>query len=166
MRRLLTRWLHDDRASAATEMALALPMLTALMFGSIELGTYFWAEHKIIKAVRDGARFAARQPFADYAGCVPSTTVIDSTRNVTRTGQVADGGTPRLGYWTDPTTITVTAECDTTGTYTGVYATSTEGAPVVTVAASVPFTSFFGLLGIGDTTLTLNAHSESAVMGI
>ena len=166
MDRFLSAFLRDESAAAATEMALALPMLTGLMLGSMELGTYFWAEHKVIKAVRDGARYAARQPYTDYPGCVPSSTVIDETRNVTRTGQVASGGTPRLGYWTDPNTITVTATCDNSGTYTGIYAGNGIGTPVITVSASVPFTGMFGSLGLGSTGLTLNADSEAAGVGI
>ena len=166
MGRLLAAFVKDSSAAAATEMALALPMLTGLMLGSMELGTYFWAEHKVIKAVRDGARYAARQPFTDYPSCSPSSTTIDEIRNVTRTGEVATGGTPRLGYWTDPNTITVTATCDNTGTYTGVSVGNGIGTPVVTVRAVVPFTGMFGSLGLGSTGLSLHANSEAVVAGI
>jgi Flp pilus assembly protein TadG len=150
------------------EMALSIPILVALMMGSFELGAYFLAEHKVIKAVRDGARYASRQPFTDYASCTPSSTLITNTRNVTRTGQVSSGGTPRLGYWTDPNTITVTVTCDTGGSYStaGIYTGSTQGAPVVTVNAAVPYTPLVGTLGITRASLTLNAHSQAAVDGI
>jgi Flp pilus assembly protein TadG len=163
---LLRRFIADDRAAAATEMALSVPLLAGLIFGSLELGTYFWAEHKLIKAVRDGARYAARQPYDDYPSCTPSSGLIDETRNVTRTGQIANGGTPRLGYWTDPATITVTADCDHPGTYAGVYDLSPIGAPVVTVAASVPFPSMFGTLGIMNVNLEINARAEAPVYGL
>ena len=167
MHRLFTRFLRDDRASVATEMALSLPILVGLMFGSLELGSYFWAEHKVIKAVRDGARYAARQPYADFTPCnAPSSGLIDRVRNVTRTGQIASGGTARLGYWTDPATITVSAACQATGTYAGIYNTSPIGVPVVTVRASVPFESMFGTLGIANLGLTLNAESEATVYGL
>src|SRR5215217_7313983 len=52
---------HDVRGSAAAEMALVLPLLLALMFGSLELGDYFLSEHVLLKGVRDGAVYAARQ---------------------------------------------------------------------------------------------------------
>ena len=166
----LIEFLQDERGSAAAEMALATPMLVALLFGATELGTYFMAEHKVVKAVRDGARFAARQSFTEYPSCTPSTTVRDNTRNVTRTGQVTTGGTPRLPYWTSPTTITVTAACYTTNgagtvTYDGIYHGMSGGAPVVTVAATVPYTPLFGSLGI-KATLNLHANAQATVTGI
>ena len=157
---------RDDRGAAAAEMVLTLPILFALMFGSVELGNYFMSEHKVVKAVRDGARFAARQPFSEYTGCVPSTDVIDQTRNVTMTGLVASGGTPRIGSWTDPSSIDVTAECDESGTYTGVHVTSGIGTPVVTVSAVVPYTSVLGQLGLSDPSLELKAQQEAVVTGI
>ena len=166
MHKTLVALAQDKRGSPSAEMALALPILFALLFGAFELGNYFMTEHKVVKAVRDGARYAARRPFGDYTGCAPSTTLIDETRNVTRTGQVASGGTPRVSSWTDPATITVSATCDNTGTYTGIYVTSAEGTPVVTVDATVPYTSLLGQLGLADTSLTLNARSEAAVTGI
>jgi Flp pilus assembly protein TadG len=147
-------------------MALSLPILFALIFGAFELGNYFMTEHKVVKAVRDGARYAARQPFTEYTGCAPSTTVIDETRNVTRTGQVASGGVPKVSSWTDPNSITVSATCDNSGTYTGIYVTSPEGTPVVTVVAIVPYTSILGQLGLANVALNLNARSEAAVTGI
>ncbi|HET9811004.1 MAG TPA: TadE/TadG family type IV pilus assembly protein [Sphingomicrobium sp.] len=160
---------RDMRGSAAVEMVLSLPILLVLIFGSLELGNYFLTEHKVVKAVRDGARYAARQPFSEYPGCSPSATVVDETRNVTMTGQVATGGTPKLGYWTDPNSVDVTAACDSSpgGTYSGIYEDPTApGVPVVTVSASVPYTPVVGQLGLTSTTLTLSATQESPVTGI
>lgn len=156
----------NTRATAAAEMALALPLLFALLFGTFELGNYFLTEHKVVKAVRDGARYAARRPVADYPGCTPSTGLVDDTRNVTRTGKIASGGTPRVWTWTSPTTIDVTATCDTTGTYTGIHVASAIGTPVVTVVATVPYTSLLGQLGLSGTSYNLNARSQAAVTGI
>jgi Flp pilus assembly protein TadG len=166
MRSTILALVRDERGSPSAEMAMALPVLFALLFGSFELGNYFMTEHKVVKAVRDGARYAARRPFADYAGCIPSGDLVDDTRNVTRTGQVASGGTPRVSSWTDPGSITVSADCDDSGEYTGIYVTSAEGTPVVEVSATVPYTSILGQLGLADTSLTLNARSSAAVTGI
>lgn len=165
MRNLTVILARDDRGSPSAEMALLLPILFALIFGSLELGNYFMTEHKVMKAVRDGARYAARRPTTDYPNCVPSDAVIDDTRNVTRTGQVASGGAPRVGgTWT----IAVTATCDNSGTYAGIYvpANFPNGTPVVRVTARVPYTSIVGRLGLADLSLTLNAHSEAAVTGV
>ena len=60
----LARLLANRSGAAAAEMALVTPLLVILMFGSAEIGKFFWDEHLVVKAVRDGARFAARQSFA------------------------------------------------------------------------------------------------------
>lgn len=167
MVRVLHRFAKDRRGAAAAEMALVAPMLIILMFGAFELGNYFLAEHKVVKSVRDGARFASRQPFELYAGCTPSTGLVTTTRNVTRTGRVS-GGTAKLPYWTDPATISVTSTCpDPTGAaYQGIYRNVAGGAPVVTVEATVPYTPLFASMGLGSLTLNLRARSQIAVMGI
>ena len=54
----------DRRGSAAAEMAMVAPLLIGIMFGSLQMGKFFWDEHQVLKAVRDGARYAARQSFA------------------------------------------------------------------------------------------------------
>jgi len=173
----LRRNLCDRRGAAAAEMALVVPLLTMLLFGSAELGNYFLNEHAVVKAVRDGARYAARLPMTDYAGCsatpaAPAAATVTKIRNITRTGSFtgATGGN-RLAYWEEvmggTDTIAVIAVCDTSGTYTGIYDGLTMGVPVVTVSASVPYQSLFGFFGLfNDTTFHLNASSEAAVMGI
>lgn len=166
MPRLLSRVLRDRRASALAEMALSAPLLIILMLGSFELGNYFMTEHKVVKAVRDGARYAARRPFVDYPGCTPSGALVDDTRNVTRTGSIASGGTPVVGTWTNPASITVTVTCTQGSTYTGIYVTSPIGTPVVRVAAIVPYASVLGQLGLADPGISLQAQSEAAVTGI
>src|SRR3982750_3583479 len=96
--RLLAR---ETSATAAVEMALSLPILLALICGSVEVGNYFMDEHRLVKAVRDGARFAARQDISYFTGCsgTPTGTVQDDTRNVVRTGLLSGGDDmlPSLG---------------------------------------------------------------------
>lgn len=166
MRTALRLLACNQRASAAAEMALSLPLLMILLFGSFELGNYFLSEHKVVKAVRDGARYAGRLPFTDYPGCTPTSDAEQEIKNVTRTGQVASGGEPRVWTWTNDSEIYVTASCETSGTYTGIYVTSTIGAPKVRVRARVPYTPLLAHLGFTDVTLNLNAQSEATVMGI
>jgi Flp pilus assembly protein TadG len=154
-------------------MALVTPLLLTLMFGSFELGNYFLDNHVVAKAVRDGARYASRRSFSDFTCSSAATDIVDKTRNLTRTGQVATGGTARLPGWTSATSVTVTVTCNTTGNggsgFTGVYtglAGMGGGAPVVTVTASVPYHSLFQALGFNATALTLNARAQAPVMGI
>lgn len=166
--RLLSSLARDDSAAAAAEMALVTPLLLTLMFGSFELGRYFLDEHVVAKAVRDGARYAARRGFSDYAGCAVGGDIVDKTRNLTRTGQIATGGIARLPYWTSDATITVTVTCHTATAYsgTGIYKGSAIGAPVVTVTAAVPYTPLVGSIGFDTTGFALNAQSQAAVAGI
>lgn len=172
---LLRRLFRDVRAAAAAEMALVIPLLLTIMFGAFELGNYFLDEHILVKAVRDGARYAARQNFANYSTCSGAVAdpLLTDTRNVVKRGLVS-GGTDRLPYWT-ATTISVTMTCATTaggqtmgGIYTGNKnsAGTLIGAPIVTVSATVPYTPVlrsFGFSGIG---FNLNATQQAAVMGL
>ncbi|MCC6480552.1 MAG: pilus assembly protein [Sphingomonadaceae bacterium] len=163
----LPRLINCTAGTAAVEMALVTPILMVLMFGAFDLGNYFLQQHIVTKAVRDGARYAGRQSFAEFAGCTPSSTVEQRTRNITRTGIVANGGTPRIANWTNPASITVAAACDTSGTYTGIYTDVAIGAPRVTVSAMVTYNSLFGQFGLlTNATVNMRAQSESAVMGV
>jgi Flp pilus assembly protein TadG len=155
--------LMDRTASAAAEMALVLPILLVLMFGSIELGNYFKAEHVVQKAVRDASRYAARLPVTNF-DCA-SGTMTDPTpvQKLARTGDPT-GTTARLAYWTDDAMTTVTVACDTSGRYSGIYTDFPMGVPVVTVVAAVPYTSLFGTMGLGES-LTLNASQQASVIG-
>jgi hypothetical protein len=62
---------------------------------------------------------------------------------------------------------TVSISCPGTGTYAnaGIYTDFPNGAPVVTVTAAVPYSTLFGILGLGASTLTLNASQQAAVIG-
>lgn len=170
MRRRAISLTASEDGSAAVEMALVTPLLLVLMFGSFELGNYFLDNHVVAKAVRDGARYASRRGFAEFTCGSASTDVIDKTRNLIRTGQIANGGTARLPGWTNPATITISVACDTAGNngaaFTGIYTGMTTGAPVVTVTAAVPYNSLFGAVGFDATSLTINARSQAPVMGI
>ena len=113
-RRPAQAFARDRKGSAAAEMALVMPLLLALGFGCFELGNYFWNNHIVGKAVRDGARYAARQPFVKL-GCGPGVTdaaTETNIKNVTRTGTIA-GGNARVRGW-DNSEVTVTVECQPT----------------------------------------------------
>ena len=160
---------RTTRGTAAAEMALVTPLLLILMMGSVEIGNYFYNEHILVKAVRDGARYAARQNFTNYDACSgsPGGTVVTDTRNLVKTGLLA-GGSDRLAAW-NATTISVTMSCTTTAnstTLSGIYRGRTTGAPVVTVSAIVPYIPVLASFGFRGTGLSLNATQQAAVMGI
>lgn len=164
--------------SAAAEMALSLPLLLALMFGTFELGHYFLSEHTVQKAVRDAARYAARMPLEKADGslnfdCSSGTidpTVVSQVRKVARTGR-PDGTVQRLQGWSADTMTSVTLTCitDTGQTYVnnGLYVDfpSNGAVPVVTVTSTVPYPSLYDTLGIGVSGLQVNARSQTPVFG-
>ena len=161
--------LQHRRGAAAAEMALVTPLLLIIMMGSVELGSYFYNEHILVKAVRDGARFAARQNFSFY-GCsgAPTGTVVADTRALVRTA-VLSGGADRFADIEDGD-ITLTASCKATQggqSMTGIYRGRSTGAPIVTVEATVDYKpvigSGFGFSGVG---FHMKAAAQAAVMGI
>ena len=159
----------NERGTAAAEMALVAPLLIVLMFGALETGKFFWDEHIVVKAVRDAARFAARQSF-DSMPCGGTAANDTAIKNVAMYGEPTVGASdhPRLYYWTDPTTVTVSITCyDNSGTdgdrvYDGVYADRGE-VPQVTVTAVIPYSPLVG----GVSSLISGAHvgaSDQAVV--
>lgn len=155
--------LSNRSGAAASEFALLLPMLLALMFVCFEGGHYMYVEHQIVKGVRDGARFAARHPFSKYTCGSVDSTLTTQIQEVTRTGAVS-GGTARVSGW-DNAEITVTASCPATAVTTGIY-TGMTNAPRVTVSARVPYPSLFNALGGFDTTAVVAARQQAVVVGL
>jgi Flp pilus assembly protein TadG len=164
---MIRRLLKDRSGAAAAEMALMTPLLMILMFGSFELGNYFWNGHIVTKAVRDGARYASRQSFDNFdcSAETVSSAVITDTQNLTRTSQIASGGSARLAGWTDANSVNVEMRPGPVEDYAGFY-TGMDCVPVVIVTATVPYTSLFATLGFDTTGLNVSANSEVPVMGI
>jgi Flp pilus assembly protein TadG len=161
--------------SAAAEMALVLPLLLILMMGSVELGNYFYNEHKLVKSVRDGARYAARQRFVNYTACTgaPTDPVPADTELMVRKGTLDSTAPDLLANWDDADfqmSVTCTATVDDAdGTYdvAGIYANSAGGAPTVLVSVELPYRPLlatpFGFSGSG---MSLNASQSAAVAGL
>jgi Flp pilus assembly protein TadG len=160
----LTHLFLDRTAAAAVEMALVLPILLVLIFGAVELGNYFLAEHVVSKGVRDASRYAARLPLSNFDCGSGTMTNPTPVQRLARTGQ-PDGTTARLVDWTTDNMTSVTVTCDTSGTYGGIYSEFPMGVPVVTVSATVPYATLFGMAGLGPTTLNLNASQQAAAAG-
>lgn len=158
-----------SQGAAAAEMAMVMPFLLILLFGSVELGNYFLNEHSLVKAVRDGARFAARQSFTNYTACsgTPGGTVEADTKNVVMSGYLSGGAvlTPNI----EASDITVSTSCTATAggqTLSGIYRNRSGGAQIVIVTAQVDYRSVLGSFGFTGLNYDLNATSESAVSGI
>ena len=159
---MIARFIRERRASAAAEFALALPMMLVLMFGGFEAGHFFWTQHKLVKSVRDGARYASRLSVEDLCPALDED-AGDNIRNVTATGSLS-GGVAKIPGW-DPATVTVTPGCEqfvNTGIYTGL---GTNG-PLVKVSATVTYPSLFNGLGVRTSSIQMSAESSAAVMGV
>ncbi|MCT2559383.1 pilus assembly protein [Tsuneonella sp. YG55] len=159
-------FIRERSGTAAAELALCLPMMMALIFGSMEGGNYLLTEHKVIKGVRDGARYAGRLSFSNYdcaSGTVVDSTARDNIIAVTRTGQIGTGGAVRVSGW-DASEVSVTVSCDDTYA-NGLYRTYGT-APRVLVSTVVPYPSLLGLLGFDTRGAVVRAQAQAAVMGL
>lgn len=159
---MIARFARNRRGTAAAEFVLALPMMLALLFGAMEAGHFFWTQHKIVKSVRDGARFASRLDVESL--CAGDATLLTEIRNVTATGQFA-GGRAKVPGW-DPNNVNVTINCSSF-VDTGIYSDLGDQGPLVTVSSGpVVYPSILGGLGFIDDSINLSARSSAAVMGI
>lgn len=184
---MIRRLFPDTRAAAATEFALSLPMMLALLFVGMEAGHFFWSEHKLVKAVRDGARYAARaniedvcqfqadgslvnrtdQRFQTLAANIRALTATGALASTDANGQPAYTGLPptKVPGW-DISSIVVEQHC---GEFvdSGIYGQiGTEG-PLVTISSGpVAYPAILNGLGVLDTTITIQAEASAAVMGI
>lgn len=165
----------QQSGAAAAELALALPLLLLLICGCAEMGNFFMNEHRLVKAVRDGARYAARQDVSNFTSCTgsPGGTVVADTQNIVRTGLISGGDDqlPNLASATIDVTI-VACQTSAGGTaLSGFYANvkngsgTVVGAPVVQVEASVPYTPILNTVGLNFYSLSINASQQAAVMG-
>ena len=165
---MIRAFLKNRSGTAAAELVLALPMMLALMFGAMEAGHYFWTQHKIVKSVRDGARFATRLDvgaLCNGATVVMSGALEDEIQNVTVTGRVASGGAAKVPGWS-PDSVSVTVGCQQF-VDTGIYTDLGGAGPLVTVDSGVVrYPSLFEFLGFIDGSFGLSAQSSAAVMGL
>lgn len=183
----LVRLVRCERAAAAAEMALVTPLLVLLVAGAVEIGYYFYSEHRLVESVRDAARYAARSNFTSFATCPASGSKTDFTtsdalylqaRNVAKTGDPASANSAqgRLPGWgtsaPDGTDFKMSFTCTTsvtvagtTTTMGGIWKYATGGARVLDVRATVPHASIFAVFGI-DMPIELNARQQAAVVGV
>ena len=159
---MIARLARNRSGAAAAEFVLLLPLMLLLLFGGFEAGHFFWTQHKIVKSVRDGARFASRLDIGRL--CAGDATLLAEIRNVTATGQLV-GGTAKVPGWA-PGNVSVAVSCNSfvdTGIYTDL---GTRG-PLVTVSSGpVRYPSLFATLGFIDNTIDLSARSSAAVVGL
>jgi Flp pilus assembly protein TadG len=86
------------RGLATVEFAVCAPLLFFLMLATAEVGRMLFQYNTLMKAVRDGARYAAGHASSNNSTRVVSisTQVSNETRNLVVTGNIAGTGTPVL----------------------------------------------------------------------
>ncbi|GFE85697.1 TadE/TadG family type IV pilus assembly protein [Steroidobacter agaridevorans] len=85
-----------QRGLATVEFALCAPVLFLLLFATAEVGRVLFQYNTLVKAVRDGARYAVTAA-TNTSGVVSITPAMSSaTRNLVVTGNIAGSGAPVL----------------------------------------------------------------------
>ena len=166
------RFLRDERGSPSAEFALILPALVALMFGGFEAGNFVWTQHKLVKAVREGARYAARLPVDSYCDVDdPSAADFDpdaeaDIKAVTLTGRLpAEGGSAAVPGMTADN-ISVAPDC-AAYVESGIYTDLGAAGPIVTVSVSgVGYPSLFAQLAGLDGSINRAAKASAPVIGL
>ena len=176
MRRIaFHRLLRDARANAAAEMALVTPLLLIIMLGCTELGNYYRSEHVLLKAVRDGARFAARQSFSNYNSCattgtdLSSSTVGTNTKTIVEKGSLDSTQPDLLPNWSTATfKLTCTSKASAGGqTMSGLYQNNPNGGELVAVETTLTYRPIIAVaLGFSGVGYQLYAQSQAAVTGL
>lgn len=164
----------DTRAAAAVEMVLIMPLAVLLTLTAMEAGAYLYAEHQVVKGVRDAARYAARLPFSTF-GCTAASAEADlpttnaawqSIANVAVYGTVDQSGERRVWTWNANTTgIAVRLACKDLGTNSGIYTTQ-QFAPQVAVIGKPTYPSLFNTLAGFPATFRLYARQQSLGAGV
>ena len=168
---LLRRFFFCEKGAAAAEMALITPIAMLLLFTSLEAGHYFYSEHQLVKAVRDGARFGARHSFDEVncrSGGTISSDLQTDIRAVALTGALANGSEERSGWDASDVAFSVTVDCPDPATVpeaeSGIY-TEDEPAAVIVVTAAIGYNSLFNGLGVLTDSASLRATQQATVMG-
>ena len=166
-RSLFTRWQSDQRGTALVEVALIVPFLALLIFGTMEIGSVIYQQHVITKGVQEAARYAARSPsLSETATCVPGSanwpTAVANAKNLATRGSLAGTGDLILPNFT-AATLTISVSCSSAAGFVSPNPASGQ-IPVVVVSATVSAKSmgFLGLVGLPPFTLNA-AHQEMGI---
>ncbi len=156
----------DQRGSPLAELALVLPLLLVMVFGTLEFANILYQQQVITKGVQEAARFAARNPSLNATvACPPASggwsSAASAAANVAATGSTA-GGTLILPNFA-AADVVVTVECPASA---GLISSNPDSGsiPVVWVRAEIDARSvgFLSLLNIAD----LQLSAEHREMGV
>ena len=144
-------------------MVLILPVALALIFTTFEGAYYMICEHRVVKGVRDAARYAGRLDRSNYA--CPGATFSGSSstvQNLTRTGKLS-GGTAAVQGWVN-SNVVITVTCATGKD--GIYLATGGNAPQVKISTRIVYPSIMGAMGFTQATIYIAAAAQSPVIGL
>ncbi len=170
MSRLHTYWVRFRRARqgvAAVEFVLCLPLIALMLFGTIDIGRLLFDYQAVSKSVRDATRYLTRIPAGTLGltcGGVTGAAPIAEARNLALRGTIDTTDPYLLGFWTDPTTVTVSSSCVANGAtpkiYQGFFSVKDQ-IPSITVSATVSYPFLSGWVpGMGSTLTFTISHEE------
>jgi Flp pilus assembly protein TadG len=137
--RMLRRW--RDRGAAAVEFAIIVPVLIALIFGSIEFGLAVNARTQVQNAAREGVRVASL------------TANGDSTSNA----QVQLAALNAVSNISGTKTVTVT--CTTPGGSTCTIGAAGNAGNIATVVVTIAYTGITGMFpALTNTTISGSSY--------
>jgi Flp pilus assembly protein TadG len=105
MSRRLSAVPRRERAAAAVEMAIVLPLLLLIVGGIIDFGRFFYTQNIVVNAAREGARSRA----LGYTTAASDTRISQSLTGV-------QGGANSNSYWLvqgSTNTLTASGNCPT-----------------------------------------------------
>lgn len=104
MRRLIGRFVKDQRGAVLVETLIAIPVLTVVTFAIMEFGTLMWQRQQLQVGVRDAARYWSR--------CKPSfnSCSVDRAMNIAFYGNPDITNGPRVARVPDWDNVGVTTE--------------------------------------------------------
>jgi hypothetical protein len=147
----------DTRGTATLELAVILPFLMTLGFGTYEFGNLIYNYHLITAGVRDASRYLAGNPqgVADP---------IAAAKNIAIRGTIDANGAFRIPWWNDANTISIDYSLvpNDDGSDGRLYRGG-DTVATITVSALVPYhqLGFLEFLSLGPITLKAS-HEERA----
>lgn len=133
-RRIVRRWIRDDRGAAVVEFAIVVPMLLMMLLGIIDFGRMMAVGASLAAAVRDGGRQGA-----------VSTDLSDATQISAVKTRVINAFQPFGGAALTSSSVSVAVDAS--------YNVSVS----VTGYTYVPITPIARLIGMGTVTFTRKA---------
>lgn len=161
--KLVRPFIRNQSGAAAVEMALILPAALALLFVTFDGAYYMLCEQRVVKGVRNAARYAARLDLSNYACPGGSFTGNTATvQNLARTGALAGGDAMVPGWLNSDVQVSVACSPGRGG----IYDASGGNAAVVRVSTKVAYPSLMGSMGFTDQPVFIAAAAESPVVGL